>query len=203
VLVASAFAGALVLAAAACGGSSPSQPVTGASSHPMHHVMHHVQPMHEPAFGPGCGMIPRTGMGSLHGMMTDPVATAVMHNPLLASFAAGLKTAGLAADIDSMHAVTIFAPSDSAFHKLSAHDMSMMHSAAGLARILKYHIVNGRVTPAKLASGMALPTLEGGVLHPARMGSVYEVNKAHVVCGNIQTANATVYIIDSVLVPMH
>ena len=36
---------------------------------------------------------------------------------------------------------------------------------------------------------------------PAAMGSTYEVNKASVVCGNVQTANATVYIIDTVLTP--
>jgi uncharacterized surface protein with fasciclin (FAS1) repeats len=35
------------------------------------------------------------------------------------------------------------------------------------------------------------------------MGSVYEVNSARVICGNIQTANATVYVINKVLVPMH
>ena len=33
------------------------------------------------------------------------------------------------------------------------------------------------------------------------MGGSYEVNKAQVVCGNVQTANATVYIIDTVLMP--
>jgi uncharacterized surface protein with fasciclin (FAS1) repeats len=35
------------------------------------------------------------------------------------------------------------------------------------------------------------------------MGSVYEVNGANVICGNIQTANATVYVINKVLTPMH
>jgi uncharacterized surface protein with fasciclin (FAS1) repeats len=79
----------------------------------------------------------------------------------------------------------------------------MMHSTAELAKILKYHIVNGRVTPAELASGMTLKTLEGGSLKGAKMGSVYEVNNADVVCGNIQTANATVYVINKVLTPMH
>jgi uncharacterized surface protein with fasciclin (FAS1) repeats len=34
------------------------------------------------------------------------------------------------------------------------------------------------------------------------MGTVYEVNNADVICGNIQTANATVYIINKVLQPM-
>jgi uncharacterized surface protein with fasciclin (FAS1) repeats len=36
---------------------------------------------------------------------------------------------------------------------------------------------------------------------PALMGSTYEVNSADVVCGNVQTANATVYIINTVLMP--
>jgi uncharacterized surface protein with fasciclin (FAS1) repeats len=35
------------------------------------------------------------------------------------------------------------------------------------------------------------------------MGSVYEVNTADVICGDIQTDNATVYIINKVLTPMH
>jgi uncharacterized surface protein with fasciclin (FAS1) repeats len=33
------------------------------------------------------------------------------------------------------------------------------------------------------------------------MGSTYEINSAHVVCGNVHTANATVYIIGTVLTP--
>lgn len=37
--------------------------------------------------------------------------------------------------------------------------------------------------------------------HPALMGSTYEINSADVVCGNVQTANATVYIINTVLMP--
>jgi len=59
------------------------------------------------------------------------------------------------------------------------------------------------VTPSELAQGAPLRTLEGGTLKPSKMGSVYEVNTAHVICGNIHTANATVYIIDKVLIPMH
>ena len=122
--------------------------------------------------------------------------------PLLTSFAADVKTAGLVSDLNSMHSFTVFAPANSAFSRLPHAEMSMMHSSAELAKILKYHIVSGRVTPAKLASGMALTTLEGGSLTGAKMGSVYEIGKASVICGNIQTANATVYVINKVLVPM-
>jgi uncharacterized surface protein with fasciclin (FAS1) repeats len=193
---------ALALAATGCGSStSTARPGTAATHHPM---SSHSAAMAEPGrFGSDCGMVPATGMGSFHSMSMDPVVTAARNNPLLTSFAADVKAAGLAGDLDSMHALTVFAPANSAFAKLPAGQMSMMHSTRELAKILKYHIVSGRVTPAELARGMALPTLAGGSLKGAKMGSVYEVNSAQVICGNIQTANATVYVINKVLVPMH
>ena len=192
----------LALAAAGCGSSSTSAPSGAAATH--HPMAGHSHAMAETArFGSDCGMVPATGMGSFHGMSMDPVVTAAAHNPLLTSFAADAKMAGLTGDLNSMHAVTVFVPADSAFRKLPASEMSMMHSTAELAKILKYHIVNGRVTPAELASGMTLKTLEGGSLKGAKMGSVYEVNNADVICGNIQTANGTIYVINKVLTPMH
>ena len=200
VLAAGAGAAVLALAAAGCGSSG-----TTAGAAATHHAMaSHSPAMTEPArFGPDCGMVPATGMGSFHGMTMDPVVTAASHNPLLTSFAADVKAAGLVGDLNSMHSFTVFAPANSAFSKLSQAEMSMMHGHAELTKILKYHIVSGRVTPAKLASGMALTTLEGGTLTGSKMGSGYEIGKADVICGNIQTANATVYVINKVLVPMH
>jgi len=154
-------------------------------------------------FGPDCGMVPTTGMGSMHGMSMDRVVTAASHNPLLTTVAADVKAAGLTGDLNSMHTITVFAPVNTAFAKLSASGMSMMRSKAELAKILKYHIVSGQITPAELAHGMTLTTLEGGTLKASKMGAVYEVNNADVICGNIHTANATVYIINKVLIPMH
>jgi len=154
-------------------------------------------------FGMDCGMVPATGMGSFHSMSMDPVVTAAAHNPLLSKLAADIKTAGLTKDLNSMHTFTLFAPENAAFSKLPASAMTMMHSTAELAKILKYHVVAGHVTVADLASGKPLKSLEGSVLRPSKMGSVYEVNSADVICGNIQTANATVYIINKVLEPMH
>jgi uncharacterized surface protein with fasciclin (FAS1) repeats len=193
--------GVLALAAAACGSSTPS---AAPAASPSHHAMASHHPMAESArFGADCGMVPATGMGSFHGMAMDPVGTAASHNPLLTTLAADLKTAGLTADLNSMHPITVFAPANTAFASLPASAMTMMHSPAELAKILKYHVVSGHVTTAELASGKALTTLEGDTLRPSKMGAVYEVNNADVICGNIQTANATVYIINKVLEPMH
>ena len=77
----------------------------------------------------------------------------------------------------------------------------MLANKAELTKILTYHVVSGRYTAAQLASGKALKTLEGGTVTPALMGGTYTINGASVVCGNVQTANATVYIIDTVLMP--
>jgi len=139
----------------------------------------------------------------MHGMMTDPVVTAASHNPLTTTLAAEVSKAGLTSTLDSMGSITVFAPDNAAFKNLSAHDMTMMSSTAELAKILKYHVVAGHITPADLASGMTLKTLEGSSLKASKMGAVYEVNNAAVTCGNLHTANATVYIINKVLMPMH
>ena len=197
-ITAGVAAGAVALAVAGCGSSAPSASPGASGSAASHHPMTESTP-----FGSDCGMVPSTGMGSFHAMSMDQVLTAATHNPLLTTFAADVKMARLAGDLNSMHGLTVFAPANSAFKKLPAADMTMMHNAAELAKILKYHVVSGRVTPAELASGMTLKTLEGGSLKGSKMGSVYEVNNAQVICGNIRTANATVYVINKVLIPMH
>jgi uncharacterized surface protein with fasciclin (FAS1) repeats len=153
--------------------------------------------------GTDCGMIPAAGMGSMHGMAMDPVVTAASHNPLITTLAAEIMKAGLTATLNSAKSITVFAPDNQAFKNLTAHDMAMMSGMTELAKILKYHVVTGRITPAELAHGMTLTTLAGSQLKTSRMGSVYEVNNADVTCGNLHTANATVYIINTVLMPPH
>jgi uncharacterized surface protein with fasciclin (FAS1) repeats len=200
-LAVSAIAAGLAMAAAACGSSGTPAASATRSHHPMaEHSMTHTA---SHVFGSDCGMLPASGMGSLHSMSMDPVVTAASHNPLLADLSKAVKGAGLTSTLDSMHALTVFAPADTAFAALHGSAMTMLHNRAELTKILKYHVVDGRITPAQIAAGKPLTTLEGSTLKPSKMGAVYEVNNAAVICGNIQTANATVYIINKVLIPMH
>jgi uncharacterized surface protein with fasciclin (FAS1) repeats len=208
-LAVSVIAAAFALSVAACGSSTSSVP-SAAGTHHSSHAMTHGRSMkhsHEMAasapFGMDCSMVPATGVGSFHSMGMDPVVTAAAHNALLSTLAKDIKTAGLTTELNSMRTFTLFAPENAAFSKLPASAVAMMHSTAELAKIIKYHVVAGHITTAQLASGKALTSLEGSSLRPAKMGSVYEVNSANVICGNIQTANATVYIINKVLEPMH
>ena len=197
-----AVAGTLALGAAACssGSSSASAPKTTKSA------------AAEPAastsgsamapFGPACSAVPASGKGSFSGMSTAPVATAASNNPVLSTLVTAVKTAGLVDTLNSAHAITVFAPDNTAFSKIPKATLnSVLGNKAELSKILTYHVASGHITPAELASGKPIKTLEGSTVTPSKMGSAYQVNSAHVVCGDVQTANATVYIIDSVLMP--
>jgi uncharacterized surface protein with fasciclin (FAS1) repeats len=133
----------------------------------------------------------------------ESVVTAASHNPLLMTFASDARTAGLLGTLDIDHDITVFAPSDEAFSMASSDTMMMMHNAIELKKLLEFEVVKGHITTADLGSGMRLDTLEGSTLTGSKMGSVYEVGTADVVCGNITTANATVYVVNKVLTPMH
>ncbi len=153
-------------------------------------------------FGPGCASVPKSGAGSFTGMATAPVATAASANPVLSTLVTAVKKAGLVDTLNSANGITVFAPENSAFAKVPATTLNgVLADKPELTKILTYHVVSGRYTPAQLASGMTLKTLEGGTVTVAKSGSTYTVNGADVVCGNVQTANATVYIINTLLMP--
>jgi uncharacterized surface protein with fasciclin (FAS1) repeats len=153
-------------------------------------------------FGPGCASVPKSGAGSFTGMSTAPVATAASANPVLSTLVTAVKKAGLVDTLNSASGITVFAPDNAAFAKIPAATLnSVLSNKAELTKILTYHVIAGRYSPTQLAAGTPLKTLEGGTVTPALMGSTYEVNSADVVCGNVQTANATVYIINTVLMP--
>lgn len=153
-------------------------------------------------FGSGCASVPKSGAGSFSGMSTAPVATAASANPVLSTLVTAVKQAGLVDTLNSAKDITVFAPANSAFAKIPAATLkSVLANKAELTKILTYHVASGRYTPAQLATGKPIKTLEGGTVTPAGSGTSFTVNGAHVVCGNVQTANATVYIIDTVMMP--
>ncbi|MFZ0185586.1 MAG: fasciclin domain-containing protein [Streptosporangiaceae bacterium] len=194
-LATSGLAACLALTAAACSSSpsSSSAPASAASA---------ASATTTSDFGPGCASVPKSGAGSFTGMSTAPVATAASANPVLSTLVTAVKKAGLVDTLNSASGITVFAPDNAAFAKIPAATLSkVLSDKAELTKILTYHVVAGRHTPTQLAAGTPLKTLEGGTVTPALMGSTYEVNSADVVCGNVQTANATVYIINTVLMP--
>jgi uncharacterized surface protein with fasciclin (FAS1) repeats len=201
----SVLAGAVALVATACGssGSTAAAPASSKPHHPMAGHSHSMSHAMTARFGSDCGMVPATGTGSFHSMSMDPAVTAAADNPLLTKFAAAVRKAGLVKELNSARGITIFAPDNDAFGKLHGSAMSMLDNPASLAEILKFSVVKSRVTPDEFGAVKEFTTMAGDTLKLAKMGSVYEVNTADVVCGNIATANATVYVINTVLEPMH
>jgi len=202
-LAASGLAAGLALTAAACSSSpSSSSASSPATSAPASSAPASSGATTASDFGPGCASVPKTGAGSFTGMSTAPVATAASANPVLSTLVTAVKKAGLVDTLNSASGITVFAPDNAAFAKIPAETLNqVLANKAELTKILTYHVVAGRYTPSQLAAGTPLRTLEGAAVTPALMGSTYEVNSADVVCGNVQTANATVYIINTVLMP--
>ncbi|MFI6937742.1 fasciclin domain-containing protein [Streptomyces sp. NPDC050418] len=157
--------------------------------------------MTEP-FGPACSSVPKDGAGSFDGMAEDPVATAASNNPALSTLVTAVQKAGLVDTLNKAENITVFAPTDDAFAQVPKADLDkLLADKEALTKVLTYHVVGEKLSPEQLEKG-TFETLETSTLTTEGSGENYTVNdSAKVVCGNVPTANATVYIIDNVLMP--
>jgi hypothetical protein len=165
--------------------SLPGPPPTSAAAH----------------IGGGCGFIPVHGSGSFGSMSTQRVVSATASNPQLSVFSSAIRSAALTRQLDAMRSFTIFVPVNSAFAALRASDVSYLRKQANLVRVVRHQVVTGEVTPTRIAQGGSVIALSGNKLTLGKRGSAYRVDDATVVCGNIKTANGTIYVIDKVLLP--
>jgi uncharacterized surface protein with fasciclin (FAS1) repeats len=157
--------------------------------------------------GPGCAayaeQVP-TGPGSVAGLATAPVAVAASNSPVLTTLAAavsGQLNPGVNL-VDTLNGgqFTVFAPVDDAFAKIDPATISTLKvDAPLLTDILTYHVVPGQLNPSQVVGTQ--PTAEGATLTVTGAGDHLQVNGANVICGGIPTANATLYLIDTVLLP--
>jgi uncharacterized surface protein with fasciclin (FAS1) repeats len=158
------------------------------------------EPMADGPFGPGCAGVPTSGEGSVEGMADDPVATAASNNPLLKTLVAAVTEAGLVDTLNSAEALTVFAPTDDAFAAIPKKDLNaLLKDKEALTTVLTHHVIGERLAPDAVAG--ELETLAGDTLTVEGEGENFTIGDATVVCGNVQTANATVYVVDQVLMP--
>jgi uncharacterized surface protein with fasciclin (FAS1) repeats len=157
--------------------------------------------------GSGCAgyaeQVPQ-GPGSVSGMAADPVAVAASNNPLLKTLVAAVsgKLNPNVNLVDTLNGgeFTVFAPVDDAFAKIDAATIDKLKTdSALLTKILTYHVVPGQIAPDQIVGKQT--TVEKGMVDVTGSGDELKVNDANVICGGVHTANATVYLIDSVLMP--
>ena len=157
--------------------------------------------------GPGCAgyaeQVPE-GPGSVSGMAADPVAVAASNNPLLKTLVQAVS-GQLNPNVNLVDTLnggefTVFAPVDDAFAKIDPATIETLKTdTALLTKILTYHVVPGQLAPDAVVGEQT--TVEKGMVEVSGSADALKVNDANVICGGVKTANATVYLIDSVLMP--
>ena len=205
---------ALALTLTACGGESESTSSGSSSSAPSSsaessETSESAEPASDAPFGAACAEVPTEGEGSVEGMSDDPVATAASNNPLLSTLVQAVTAANLGDTLNSAEELTVLAPANPAFEAVPADALQgLLADNAQLTAVLTHHVIEGRLTPEELVGEHT--TLNGDTvvvegsgedLSVAAEGTVLGESPATVICGNVQTANATVYVIDQVLTP--
>lgn len=145
--------------------------------------------------------------GTLSGMADDPVGTAASNNPVLTTLVTAVSEAGLVDTVNGAESLTVFAPTDCAF---AALDPATLEAALAdpeglLTTVLGFHVIPGQqLSAADLADqDEPLETFTGEMLEVSASGDTVTVGggQATVVVPDIQTANATVHLIDTVMIP--
>ncbi|WP_270410026.1 fasciclin domain-containing protein [Brachybacterium paraconglomeratum] len=157
--------------------------------------------------GAGCAdyaaMVPE-GAGSVEGMAQDPVSVAASNNPMLTTLTSAVS-GELNPDVDLADTLdgdefTVFAPVDDAFDAIPEEDLSALaEDSDALSGVLTYHVVPGQLSPDEIAGTHT--TVEGEEVEVTGEGDELMVDGATVICGGVTTQNATVYLIDTVLMP--
>ncbi|MCO8129047.1 fasciclin domain-containing protein [Acidimicrobiia bacterium EGI L10123] len=144
--------------------------------------------------------------GTLAGMTDDPVGTAASSNPVLTTLVTAVTEAELVDTLNSAEALTVFAPTDCAFAALdpATLEAALADPSGLLTQVLGFHVIAGeQLSAADLADVTELETFTGETLEISVDGDTVSVGggQANVVVPDIQTANATVHLIDSVMLP--
>lgn len=201
-----------VFGLAACGGSDSDTEATAEDTTSQSPSESPSEDTMDPAanlVGPGCADYAEAvpdGAGSVEGMSQDPVATAASNNPLLKTLVSAVS-GQLNPDVNLVDTLngdefTVFAPVDDAFAALpeaTVADLAKPANAETLTSILTYHVVPGQLSPDEVVGTQT--TVQGEDVEVAGEGDNLTVNDANVICGGVTTANATVYLIDAVMMP--
>jgi uncharacterized surface protein with fasciclin (FAS1) repeats len=208
VLITAASTLAITLSACGSDDTSDSAASSETSSSAEETTESSAAPVSDEPFGAGCSAVPTDGEGSFTGMTDDPVATAASNNPALSTLVQAVTAANLVDTLNTTDDITVLAPANPAFEAVPADALNaLLADVPQLTTVLTHHVIPGRLTPEELAGTHTTVnndevTIEGsGEDFTIAMDGTILGMEASVICGNVQTANATVYIIDQVLKP--
>jgi len=120
------------------------------------------------------------------------------------TLAAALTAAGLVDTLKGAGPFTVFAPTDEAFAKLAAGTLEALlkpENKLKLQRILKSHVVAGRVMASDGVKISSAKAVSGDALRSASRDGGVTVGGAKVVKTDIAATNGVIHVIDSVILP--
>ena len=145
---------------------------------------------------------------------TDSISFTVVNNANIVQLAAqspdlsvlvqAVQKAGLVDELSADGPLTVFAPTNQAFHNLfralgvrGIDDLT----AEQLTPILLYHVIAARVLSTELSDGQTAGTLFGNDVTVSKQGDVIKINDSKVIAPDNIATNGVVHIIDQVLIP--
>ena len=115
---------------------------------------------------------------------------------------AAVEAAGLTDVLNQEGPFTILAPTDEAFAKIPANQLSaILADKHLLTNILTYHVIGAEVNKAKISKLFKAKMLNGQKIRIKRTKSGLKVNNAKVIATDIAGDNGLIHVIDTVLIP--
>lgn len=146
--------------------------------------------------------------GSSEAASGDTIVDVAVATPDLSTLVTAVQTAGLAETLSGEGPFTVFAPTNEAFAAIPAETLdAILADQELLTQILTYHVVSGEYPASAVAelpdvaTGAAVPTVEGQNVTITAGASGVTVNEANVVQPDVEASNGVVHVIDAVLLP--
>ena len=133
-------------------------------------------------------------------LKSDVVETALL-NGKFTKLAAALQAAGLVEELKKPGPFTVFAPTDEAFGKIPADQLTaLLADKAKLTKVLQAHVVAGKVM-AKDVKTMKAKTLGGAEIDVAVKDGKVTFGGANVTATDVDCTNGVIHVIDTVVMP--
>lgn len=120
------------------------------------------------------------------------------------TFLNAVEVADFVKTLEAKGPYTVFAPSDAAFAKLPKNMRTSMMKPSGktrLQRILKNHVVEGRMVGKEVASVSDLQMLGGESIKIRKNGTQVQIGDAALQTSDLEADNGVLHVIDTVLLP--
>jgi transforming growth factor-beta-induced protein len=122
--------------------------------------------------------------------------------PLISTFADALDTADLADAVTNGEPYTLFIPLNSAFATFTPAELQALLSFGNrdvLTKVLRHHVVPGRVRVDDLAAGSTLDALDGTTLDVVVQDGLVYLDGARVVVPEVEASDGLIYLLDTVV----